>query len=293
MYDQIASNKRRTIALIVIFIAFIIIVGYVFSRLYAIGPVGIAIAAGFAILMSWGSYYYSDKIVLKVSRARPLKHNEYAYLDNTIEGLAIAAGLPKPKAYIIDDPSPNAFAIGRNPEKAVVAVTKGLVEKLNREELEGVIAHEMSHIKNFDIRLMAIVSVLVGLVVLMADWFRYSMWFGSFDDNRKSNLGAIIMVVGLVLAVVAPLFAMLIKFAVSRRREFLADASAVQLTRYPTGLANALKKLSSNKKQLRAASNATAHLFIVNPFQSFSFSKMFSTHPPIEERLKRLEEMGF
>jgi heat shock protein HtpX len=291
MYEQIASNKRRTLILIILFIAFIIGAGYIFSRLFALGPIGLIIAGSFAFIMVFSSYYYSDKIVLKASRARPLEHNEYPHLDNTIEGLAIAAGIPKPKAYIIDDMAPNAFATGRNPENAVIAVTKGLVEKMNREELEGVIAHEMSHIKNFDIRLMAIVSVLVGFVILMADWFRYSMWFGGIGDDDDNSLGIVVLVVGLILAVVAPLFAMLIQFAVSRRREFLADASGAMLTRYPDGLAKALKKLATDNQQLKAASNATAHLFIVNPFKKFAVSNLFSTHPPIEERIKRLEEM--
>ncbi len=293
MFDQIASNKRKSIFLIVIFIAIIIVMGYAFSKLFAFGPIGLVVAGAFAFIMSWSSYYYSDKIVLKVSRARPLEHNEYTYLDNTIEGLAIAAGIPKPRAYVIDDAAPNAFATGRNPENAVVAVTTGLLEKLNREELEGVIAHELSHIRNFDIRFMAIVSVLVGLVVILADFFRYSMWFGGGDseDNNNGNLGIILLVVGIVLAIVAPLFAMLIQFAISRKREFLADSSAVALTRYPTGLANALKRLDEDRHQLHAASNATAHLFIVSPFKGFSVSNLFSTHPPIEERIKRLEEM--
>lgn len=292
MYEQIASNKRRTIILIILFIAFIVGAGYIFSRLFAFGPIGLVGAGAFAFLMSWGSYYYSDRIVLKVSGARPLKHNEYPYLDNTIEGLAIAAGIPKPRIYIIDDSAANAFATGRNPENAVIAVTKGLVEKMDRAELEGVLAHEMSHIKNFDIRLMAIVSVLVGLVILMADWFRYSLWFGGTDSDEDSSLGLVFLLVGLVLAIVAPIFALLIQMAVSRRREFLADASGAMLTRYPEGLVNALKKLASETKPLRAASNATAHLFIVNPFKGFSVSTLFSTHPPIEERIKRLQELG-
>jgi len=291
MYEQIASNKRRTVVLIIIFIAVIIGLGYIFSRLFAFGPVGVIGAGAFAFIMTFGSYYYGDKIVLKASRARPLEHNEYPYLDNTIEGLAISDGIPKPKAYIIDDMAANAFATGRNPENAVIAVTRGLVEKMDRQELEGVIAHEMSHIKNFDIRLMAIVSVLVGMIILLADWFRYSMWFGGISDD-DNGLGGAAVIIGLVLAILAPIFAMLIQFAVSRRREYLADASGAMLTRYPDGLASALKKLATDTKQLKAASNATAHLFIINPFKKgFAVSNFFSTHPPIEERVKRLEEM--
>ncbi|HDZ86798.1 hypothetical protein LCGC14_1122240 [marine sediment metagenome] len=292
MFDQIAANKRRTAILIILFIGVVIGLGYLFSKLFAFGPIGLVAVGAFAFFMSWSSYYYSDKIVLKATRARPLEHSEYPYLSNTIEGLAIAGGVPKPRAYVINDPSPNAFATGRNPENAVVAVTTGLLEKLDRQELEGVIAHEMSHIRNFDIRLMAVVSVLVGLVIIMADWFRFSMFFGGFDDNRNSNVAGIMVVVGIVLAIVAPIFAMLIQFAVSRRREYLADASAVQLTRYPTGLANALKKLASDKQQLKTASNATAHLFIVTPFKGKGIANLFSTHPPIEERIKRLKEIG-
>jgi len=292
MYEQIASNKRRTVVLIILFVAIVIGIGYIFSRLYALGPFGVIGAGAFAFIMTFSSYYYGDKIVLKASRARPLEHNEYPYLDNTIEGLAIAAGIPKPKAYIIDDMAANAFATGRNPENAVIAVTKGLVEKMDRQELEGVIAHEMSHIKNLDIRLMAIVSVLVGMIILLADWFRYSMWFGGISSDDDNGLGGAAVIIGIILAVLAPIFAMLIQFAISRRREYLADASGAMLTRYPEGLAGALKKLATDTKQLKAASNATAHLFITNPFKKgFAVSNMFSTHPPIEERIKRLEEM--
>lgn len=291
MYDEIASNKRRTVILIILFIAFILLMGYIFSRLFAFGPIGLVGAGVFAFVMTWTSYHYSDKIVLKTTGARPLEHNEYPYLDNTIEGLAIAAGIPKPKAYVIDSAALNAFATGRNPENAVIAVTTGLLKTLNREELEGVIAHEMSHVKNFDIRLSAMVSVLVGLVILLADWMRFSMWFGGGDDN-DNQLGRILAIVGLILAILAPIFAVLIQLAVSRKREYLADASGAMLTRYPDGLANALRKISGDEHSLRTASNATAHLFIASPFKGFAVSNLFSTHPPIEERIKRLEEMG-
>lgn len=295
IYQEISSNKRRTVILISFFILFIVALFYIIGLTFKGGvflvPIGVAIATA----SSWGSYYYSDKLVLKISRARPLEHNEYPFLDNVIEGLSIAGGLPKPKAYIIEDSSPNAFATGRNPEHAVIAVTTGLLEKMNRQELEGVIAHELSHVGNYDIRLMAVVTTLVGMVVLVSDiLLRSVFWGGLGDDNEGGGEGRIIFIaIGLVLAIIAPLFATIIQLAISRKREYLADASGAMLTRYPDGLANALKKLATDRNQLRSANKATAHLYIVNPLKDVKgfTKKIFDTHPPIEERIRKLEEM--
>jgi heat shock protein HtpX len=296
LYQEIASNKRRTVLLISVFILFITGLFYVFSMAFRGGifllPIGILIA----IAMSWGSYYYSDRLVLAISKARPVEHGEFPYLDNTIEGLSIAAGIPKPKAYVIEDPSPNAFATGRDPQHAVIAVTTGLLDKMDRQELEGVIAHEMSHIGNYDIRLMAIVTTLVGMVVLVSDiLLRSVLWggIGGSDDEGGGEGRIIFIVLGLILAILAPIFATIIQLAISRRREFLADASGAMITRYPQGLASALRKLSADQNKLRVANKATAHLYIVNPLRDVKgfTARLFDTHPPIEERIKRLEEM--
>jgi heat shock protein HtpX len=247
--------------------------------------------------MTIGSYYASDKIVLAVSRARPVKKEEYPYLYNVVEGLAIAAGLPKPRCYIINDTAPNAFATGRNPKNSVIVVTTGLLEKLNRAELEGVIAHEMSHIKNYDVLVQTLAVVMVGVVVLLSDWILRSFFWGAgrrrSSDKQGGNAGSILVVVALVLAVLAPLFAQLLKLAVSRKREYLADANGALLTRYPPGLASALKKLSADKEPLEVANKATAHLYIVNPLKDIKgkMNVLFSTHPPIEKRIEALENM--
>jgi len=250
--------------------------------------------------MTWGSYYYSDKIVLAASRAKPVKKEEYPHLFHVVEGLAIAAGIPKPRCYVIQDSAPNAFATGRSPDNAVIVVTTGLLEKLNRTELEGVIAHEMSHIKNYDILVMTLAVVMAGVVVLLSDWILRSFFWGGGRRRRSSSSGkgsggSVLVAAALVLAVLAPLFSQVIRMAVSRKREYLADASGAMLTRYPPGLASALRKLAADRDPLEAANKATAHLYIINPLKAgrreSAMARLFSTHPPIEDRIKRLEEM--
>lgn len=250
-----------------------------------------------AIAMTFGSYYASDKIVLAISRARPVEKEEYPYLYNVVEGLAIAAGLPKPRCYIIDDSAPNAFASGRNPQNSVIVVTTGLLEKLNRVELEGVIAHEMSHIKNYDVLVQTLTVVMVGVVALLSDWLLRSFFWGGGrrkgSSRGRGSAAAIFIIVGLILALFSPLISQLIHFAISRKREFLADANGAFLTRYPPGLASALKKLDADTEPLEVANKATAHLYIVNPLKDLKgkVNKLFSTHPPIEERIAALEKM--
>ncbi|MDP3013973.1 MAG: zinc metalloprotease HtpX, partial [Candidatus Subteraquimicrobiales bacterium] len=292
MYEQIASNIRRSWLIIIIFSLFVIFLGYIFGELTEMGNSGIFFAAIIAIVMSWTSYYHSDKIVLAMSKARPVEKNEYPYLYNTVEGLSIAAGIPRPKMYVIDDSAPNAFATGRDPEHSAIAVTTGLLEKLNRLELEGVIAHEMSHIKNYDIRLATLAVVMVGIIALLSDWLRRSFWWGGRrrrDDGGQ--LRGILVLIGLVLAILAPLIAELMRMALSRQREFLADVSGAMLTRYPEGLASALEKLASDTEPLEVANKATAHLYIVNPLKDIggAINNLFNTHPPIEERVEKLK----
>ena len=289
LYTQSDRNTRNTYILMSVFLVFVIAIGWVFSE--AMGSSAILwFAVIFSILMSIGSYWYSDKIVLKMSKARLVEFEDNKELYRLVENLCITAGLPLPKIYIINDTAPNAFATGRDPEHAVVAVTSGLLQKLNRSELEGVIAHELSHIGNRDILLATVVVVLVGIVALLADSFRYSLWFGGGNrDNNKG--GGWIIVVAILLSILAPFFALLIQLAISRKREFLADADAALLTRYPEGLASALKKISADPEKLEVANRATAHLYIANPFKGKKVSKMFMTHPPIEERIAALTGM--
>lgn len=261
------------------------------------GPYALIIAVVIAIALTFGSYYSSDKIVLAISRAKPVKKEDYPYLYNVVEGLAIAAGLPKPRCYVIDDTAPNAFASGRNPDNSVIVVTEGLLEKLNRAELEGVIAHEMAHIKNYDVLVQTLAVVMVGVVALLSDWLLRSFFWGGGRRRGRGksggNAAAIFMVVGLILAVLSPLVASLLQLAISRKREFLADANGAFLTRYPPGLASALKKLAADREPLEVANKATAHLYIVNPLKDLKgkTNKLFSTHPPVEERIAALEKM--
>lgn len=297
MWNEISKNKRYSYLLFFFFFLFVIALGWAFGLVWGIGYWGTVIAFFIAILLAFGAYYSSDKIVLKISKARPATHEEFTYLDNTVEGLAIAAGIPKPKIYVIDDSAPNAFATGRDPEHAVICVTTGLMQKLNRSELEGVIAHEMSHIKNFDIRFMMLVTVMVGMVVLLSDlMLRTFIWGGIGRSRRRSGHGGLdiaLIAIALVLAILAPLVALLMKLALSRRREYLADANGALLTRYPEGLASALEKLAKDKKPLEVANKATAHLYIINPLREHKswLNKLFSTHPPLEERVRRLRAM--
>jgi len=298
-YTHIAENKWRTGVIVTLFVAFTIGLGYVFSRALGINwifPAAIIIA----IFQSFSSYFWSDKIALAISGAREVQKSDAPELYNLVENLSITAGLPTPRVYIIEDDSPNAFATGRDPKHAAIAVTTGLLAKLNKPELEGVIAHEFSHIGNYDIRLSAIIVVLVGFVVLISDWFlRFSFWGIGDDDNRDSGqLGAIMMIVGVILALLSPLFASLIQLAISRKREFLADADGALLTRNPAGLANALEIISSDTAVFRRPNKATAHLFIASPLKDENgkskglFSSLFDTHPDPAERIKRLREMA-
>lgn len=289
LYTQSDKNTRNTYILMSVFLVFVIAMGWVFSE--AMGSSAILwFAVIFSILMSIGSYWYSDKIVLKMSKARLVEFEDNKELYRLVENLCITAGLPLPKIYIINDTAPNAFATGRDPEHAVVAVTSGLLQKLNRSELEGVIAHELSHIGNRDILLATVVVVLVGIVALLADFFRYSLWFGGGNrDNNKG--GGWIVIVAILLSILAPFFALLIQLAISRKREFLADADAALLTRYPEGLASALRKISADSEKLEVANRATAHLYFANPFKGKKVSKLLMTHPPVEERIASLTGM--
>jgi heat shock protein HtpX len=298
LYEQIASNKRKSFLLVFFFLALIFLLVWVFEGMTGMGTEGLVLAVIVAGATALVSYYTSDKVVLAISRARPVEKGEYPYLYNVVEGLAIAAGLPAPRCYVIDDTAPNAFATGRNPKNSVIVVTTGLLEKLNRAELEGVIAHEMSHIKNYDILLQTLVVVMVGVVALLSDWMVRTFWWGggrrrSSERGRGGGAAGIFVIVGLVLAALSPLISQLVRFAVSRKREFLADASGAMLTRYPPGLASALRKLAADREPLEAANKATAHLYIVNPLLDIGgpVNKLFSTHPPIEERIAALEKM--
>ncbi len=279
------------------FVTFVIIAAYIMGHALGYGNSWMIIAVLFSVVSSFVSYYWGADMVLAMSGARPADRKRDFDFYTTAENLALAAGLPKPKLYVIEDTAMNAFATGRDPEHAVICATTGILTGLERRELEGVIAHELSHIKNFDTRLMAVVAVLVGTIAFLADMFMRSLWWGGNRRNRNDDrgMGQILMIVGIVLAIISPIIATLIQLAVSRKREFLADASSAYLTRYPEGLARALEKLSKDKEVLEAATNATAHLYVTNPFKGKSFgawfSSMFDTHPKIEERIKILRSM--
>lgn len=297
-YTEIGANKRNSIILLTIFLIFVIALGWVFSRALN-NPAIVPIAVLVSIAMSVGSYWYSDKIVLTMSRAKEIQHNENPELYHILENLCITAGLPMPKFYMIDDSAPNAFATGRDPQHAVVVVTSGLLGKLNKTELEGVIAHELSHIGNYDIRLSTLIVVLVGIIALMSDFFMRYLWWGGGHRGRDNDRGggqlqAILLVVGIILAIVSPIIATLMQLAISRKREYLADASGALLTRYPEGLASALEKISMDTEPLEVANKATAHLYIANPLKDRPswLNSLFNTHPPIEERVARLRTMG-
>ena len=294
MYEAIESNVRRTWLLFAGFVLIVAALGYVFGELTGFGYAGVAVAAVLAVAGAWGSYYYSDRIVLSISGAREAPRERYQYLYNSVEGLAIAAGIPVPRLYLIEDSAPNAFATGRDPQHAAVVVTTGLLDKLDRLELEGVLAHEMAHVQNYDIRLATITAVLVGLVALMSDWLLRSMRLGRRRGSRGGGgaQGALVLA-GLLLAVLAPLFAQLMRLALSRRREYLADASGAMLTRYPEGLAGALEKISADPEPLEVANKATAHLYIINPLREWGgwANGLFNTHPPVEDRVQRLRAM--
>lgn len=301
MYEQIASNKRRSILLVIGALLLLGAVGYALGLLYVSGPAGLVIALVIAGFMSIGSYRYGDKVVLASTRAREVTPEQEPRLHNVVEGLAIAAGVPKPRVYVVPEQAPNAFATGRDPEHSSVAVTQGLLDMMNRVELEGVIGHEMSHVVDRDILLGTIVATLVGAVVLISEFFMRSWFWGGVggrrgDDRGGGAAGAVLLAVGFVLLILAPIFGQLIRFAVSREREYLADAQGAMLTRYPPGLASALKKIGGSPTAMRSANNATAHLWLNQPSRvegdkMGALEKLFNTHPPIPDRIRRLDEM--
>jgi heat shock protein HtpX len=299
--ERIAINRRNSLLLIAAFIAFVAVFGYVIGYAWIGDPAGalfgLVLAFVVGIVSGIATYYGGARMVLAASRAREITHDDAPVLFNVVEEMAIAAGLPMPKVYIIDDSAPNAFATGRDPEHASVAVTSGLLEKLDRDELQGVVAHEMAHVGNFDIRYAMLVGVLVGTTVLISDFFLRGLWFGAGRGGRRGGGGGqaqlIMLLVAIVLAILAPLFARLLQLSISRQREYLADATAVRLTRNPKGLADALQKISGDNEVLEVANRATAHLYIVNPVKNFEkrAKGLFSTHPPIEERVRILRSL--
>ena len=296
MFEDIKKNKIKSWFIVLLFLAFIAVIVYYICMALDLGEFSIIIAMIFAIVSTWGSYYYSDKIVLKLNNARPATREEDLKLVNILDSLVISAGLPeKPQLYVIEDAQPNAFATGRNPKHAVICVTTGLLEKLDYYELEGVLAHEMSHIKNYDILLSAVVSVMVGFVVILSDWFTRISFYGGRrgrDGDNDNNGNAIIMLIGLIFLILAPIFGQLMQLAISRKREFLADATAIEFTRNPDGLISALEKISADPNELKVANNATENMYIVNPFRGKkSSSSLWSTHPSIEDRVEALRNI--
>lgn len=297
MYSEISSNKWKSVALMTGFLVMVIGLGWVFSVGFD-EPIILPIAVTISITQALLSYFQGDKIALSLSGAKEAPRKDpYLTLHREVENIAIASGLPKPKLYIIEDDAPNAFATGRNPKNASVAVTTGLLKKLNKRELEGVLAHEMAHIGNYDIRVMTIVVVLVGVVSIMSDFFMRSLWWGGDRKNSDSNNNnqGVMLVIAIVAAILAPIAATIIQLAVSRKREYLADSTASLITRFPEGLASALEKISSDHSKLKRASSATNHLFISSPLKdkekSSWLANLFSTHPPIKDRIKKLRGM--
>ena len=301
MYEQIARNKRRTWLLIVGALVLLGALGFFLGWLFATGVAGLVIALVIAIALSVGSYRYGDRVVLASARAREVTPQEEPRLHNVVEGLCLAAGIPRPRVYVVPEHAPNAFATGRDPEHSSIAVTQGLLDMMNRVELEGVVAHELSHVRDRDILVGTVVATLVGTVVLISEFFLRWFWWGGIGGRRGNDRGGggleiIFFAIGVVLLVLAPIIAQIIKFAVSRRREYLADAEGAMLTRYPPGLASALRKIAADTTPMRAANNATAHLWLSQPSRTPGesnhwFENLFSTHPPIQERIRRLEEM--
>jgi len=303
MYEQIAQNKRRTAYLIIGFVVLVALVGAAFNEIVIKGgAIGVVIAVLVSGGLAFASYWKSDAVALRVSRAEPADPNTYKRLYNLVEGLCIAGGLPMPRIYIIEDAAPNAFATGRNPHHAAIAVTTGLLGKMNRVELEGVLAHELSHIRNYDILISTLAVTMVGAIAIISDISIRMMWWGGGrrrDNDRNDNgVGAILAIFGFLLLILAPIIAQLMQFAVSRRRETLADVSAVQLTRYPPGLISALEKLKDDSTVVHASSRATAHLWIEQPTAQTPeegklsrLNRLFDTHPPLEERIELLKEL--
>ncbi len=292
MFEDIKRNKLKTGFIVSCFIAVITLILYYVCIYFDFGPSSIVIALVFSIISAWASYYNSDKIVLSMNKARPATHEEDQKLVNILDALVVSAGLEsKPKLYVMDEAQPNAFATGRDPQHAVICVTTGLLEKMDYYELEGVIAHELAHIKNYDIRLSAVVTVMVGLVVMLQDICSRALFWGSGDsDDRDRN--PIVMIIGLILLILSPIFATLMQLAISRRREYLADATAIEFTRNPQGLISALQKLNDDQEPLEVANTSTAHMYISNPFKgNKKKTDWFSTHPPIEARIEALKNI--
>jgi len=292
VYEQVDRNKKRSTLIVIIFALFVTLVVYVLGRMFDYGPSFIGVALIVSGIFSFVGYWYSDKIVLGISGARPATKVENNLFVSVAENISIGAGIPLPKLFVIDDTAPNAFATGRDIDHAVVCITSGLLEKLNRTELEGVVAHEISHIRNYDMRLMSVVSVLVGMITLVADWMLRVRVRGR--DREGGNVGAVFFILGIILVLLSPIIAQLIQLAISRRREFLADSGSALITRQPSGLISALRKISADQEPLEAANKATAHLYIVNPLKGNQntvgwFANLFNTHPLVEDRIKALE----
>lgn len=296
MFETIKKNKRESLFIVSIFIIVITLIIYYICMALDMGPISIVIALVFSIVSAWSSYYYSDQIVLKLNNARPATREENLQLVNILDSLVVASGLNStPALYVMDDPQPNAFATGRDPAHSAICVTTGLLQKLEYYELEGVIGHELGHIKNYDIRLSAIVTVMVGFVVMLSDMFSRYMFFGNRRRSRdEGNGNAILMLIGLVFLILSPIFGKLMQLAISRKREFMADATSVQFTRNPEGLISALKKISADPNELKNANTSTAHMFISNPFKEDTkkkFANLFSTHPSTEDRIEALKSL--
>jgi heat shock protein HtpX len=304
IYEVQAANKWKSAIIVALFVVFVFLAAYVLTNALGIymgyepgglGYVGMALVV--SGISSFVGYYWSDKIVLGISGARPADRKRDFEFYTVAENVAIGCGLPKPALYITDDPSPNAFATGRDPKHAAICATSGLLEKLDRTELEGVVAHEMTHVRNYDTRLMSVVSVMVGLVALLGDWLIRMTWFGGRRRDDRDEAGSIFLVLGIIFALLSPLVAQLIQLAISRRREFMADAGSVEITRQPSGLISALEKISADPIPLRHANKATAHLYISNPFKKSGhgqvgwFANLFNTHPPVADRIKALKAM--
>ena len=298
MFESIKKNKRESLFIIFVFIVVITLIVYYICMALNLGILSIIIALGFSIISAWSSYYYSDKIILKLNNARPATREENLQLVNILDSLVIASGLTTtPKLYVVDDAQPNAFATGRDPEHSAICVTTGLLSKLEYYELEGVIGHELGHIKNYDIRLSAIVTIMVGFVVILSDMFsRYMFWGRSRRENDNESKGnAILMLVGLIFLIISPIFGKLMQLAISRKREFMADATSVEFTHNPEGLISALEKISRDPNELKTANNSTAHMYISNPFRcerKKKFSNLWSTHPSTEDRINALRSLS-
>jgi len=296
-YDEQRRNRRDSLLLAIV--VSLVLFGLVYSFAYIFAPEALIFVLPLSIILifvyTWGSYQYGDQIVLSSTHARPAEGNEFIYLNNVAEGLAIAAGIPPPKVYVIDDPEINAFATGKNPEHSSIAVTTGALQKLNRSELEGVVAHELSHVRNRDVEFMTFIAVLVGLVSILSHIILRWAWFtprsrGRGRDRGGSGLEIVVLILGLILAILAPIAVALIQFAINRRREYMADASGAELTRYPEGLASALEKIKNNNQGKMKVDEAVSPLFISDPNKT-ALDELFATHPPIEERIKRLRQM--